>query len=249
MGCGLHLESYGDMLIKSNPDKNAPVNHGLICGKGKWGFDCSVLEGKLTKPLVKIGAPTQLLKGTDGFRETDYHEALVLTAKKAESIAAKYGKDSVAVAISDRFTNEEAYVMKKLADTMGARTLCFNNVDSGVEKVLGLDSSPNTMDELLSTDVIVVFGYVMENNPVIQIKLKQAAENGAKVYLVNPVGVEVANFDFATKVVYVEDEVNSIKEIAKALVDMGKVSLRKVQEHLPCYVEKQLSDLYKILLK
>ena len=165
-----------------------------------------------------------MLKGTDGFRETDYHEALVLTAKKAESIAAKYGKDSVAVAISDRFTNEEAYVMKKLADTMGARTLCFNNVDSGVEKVLGLDSSPNTMDELLSTDVILVFGYVMENNPVIQIKLKQAAENGAKVYLVNPVGVEVANFDFATKVVYVEDEVNSIKEIAKALVDMGKVS-------------------------
>ena len=215
VGCGLHLESYGDMLIKSNPDKNSPVNQGLICGKGKWGFDCSVLEGKLTKPLVK---------GTDGFRETDYHEALVLTAKKAESIAAKYGKDSVAVAISDRFTNEEAYVIKKLADTMGARTLCFNNVESGVEKVLGLDASPNTMDELLSTNVIVVFGYVMENNPVIQIKLKQAAENGAKVYVVNPVGYDVTNFEFATKVVYVEDEVNSIKEIAKALVDMGKVS-------------------------
>lgn len=35
----------------------------------------------------------------------------------------------------------------------------------------------------------------------------------------------------------------------KLRVDMGKVSLRKVQEHLPCYVEKQLSDLYKILLK
>ena len=107
---------------------------------------------------------------------------------------------------------------------MGARTLCFNNVESGVEKVLGLDASPNTMDELLSTNVIVVFGYVMENNPVIQIKLKQAAENGAKVYVVNPVGYDVTNFEFATKVVYVEDEVNSIKEIAKSLVDMGKVS-------------------------
>ena len=214
VGCGLHLESYGGMLIKSNPDKNAPVNHGLLCGKGKWGFDCSVLDGKLNKPLVRKA---------DGFREVDYHEALVLTAKKAESIATKYGKGSVAVAISDRFTNEEAYVMKKLADTMGAKTLCFNNVQSGVEKVLGLDSSPNTMDELLSTNVILVFGYVMENNPVIQIKLKQAAENGAKVYVINPVGLEVTNFDFA-KVIYVKDEVNSLKEIAKALIDMGKVS-------------------------
>ena len=215
VGCSLNLESYGDMLIKSNPDKNGKVNHGLICGKGKWGFDCSVLEGKLTKPLIK---------DEDGFRETNYHEALVLTAKKAESIAAKYGKDAVAISISDRFTNEEAYAMKKLADVMGARTLCFNNVESGVEKVLGLDASPNTIDELLSTNVIIAFGFIMENNPVIQLKLKQAAEEGAKVYLINPIGYEVANFDFATKVVYTEDSVESVKEIAKALIDMGKVS-------------------------
>ena len=215
VGCSLHLETYGDMLIKSNPDKNGPVNQGLLCGKGKWGFDCASLEGKLIKPLIK---------GEDGFREADYHEALVLTAKKAESIAAKYGKDAVAVAISDRFTNEEAYVMKKLADTMGARTLCFNNVESGVEKVLGLDASPNTIDELLSTNVIVAFGFVMENNPVIQLKLKQAAENGAKVYVINPEDFTVNNFDFATKVVYVENDVKAVKEMAKALIEIGKVS-------------------------
>lgn len=214
VGCSLHLETYGDMLIKSNPDKEGPVNQGLLCGKGKWGFDCSVLEGKLTKPLVKC---------EDGFRETNYHEALVLTAKKAESIAAIYGKDAVAVAISDRFTNEEAYVMKKLADTIGARTLCFNNVESGVEKVLGLDASPNTMDELLSTSVIVTFGFIMENNPVIQLKLKQAAEAGAKVYVINPKEYEVNNFDFATKVVYVENDLKALQEMAKALIDMGKV--------------------------
>ncbi|WP_455538709.1 FAD-dependent oxidoreductase [Terrisporobacter sp.] len=215
VGCSLHLESYGDMLIKANPDKNGPVNHGLLCGKGKWGFDCSQLEGKLTKPLVK---------DAEGFRETTYYEALVLTAKKAESIATKYGKESVAVSISDRFTNEEAYVMKKLANTIGAKTLCFNNVESGLEKVLGIDASPNTMDELLSTNVILVFGYVMENNPVIQIKLKQASENGAKVYLINPKGLEVSNFDFATKVIYTDNDVSVLKEIAKSLVDMGKVS-------------------------
>lgn len=213
VGCSLHLETCGDMLIKSNPDKEGKVNHGLLCGKGKWGFDCSELEGKLTKPLIKEG---------NGFRETNYHEALVLTAKKAESIANKYGKDSVAIAISDRFTNEEAYVMKKLANTMGARTLCFNNVESGVEKVLGLDASPNTIDELLATNVIVTFGFIMENNPVMQIKLKQASEAGAKVYVINPKEYEVNNFDFATKTVYVNNDLNAVKEMAKALLEMGK---------------------------
>ena len=40
--------------------------------------------------------------------------------------------------------------------------------------------------------------------------------------MINPVGLEVVNFDFAEKVIYVDDNVASIKEIAKALLDMGK---------------------------
>lgn len=101
------------MLIKANPDKDGTVNKGLACGKGKWGFDCSMLEDKLEDPLVK----------EDGtFRDADYHEAFVLVAKKCQSVAAKYGKDSIAVAISDRYTNEEAYAMKRMAEAMAPRS-------------------------------------------------------------------------------------------------------------------------------
>lgn len=214
VGCSLLLESYGDMLIKANPDKEGPVNQGLACGKGKWGFDCSLLEDKLTDPLIK---------DAEGFRETDYHEALVLVAKKCQSIAAKYGKDAVAVAISDRYTNEEAYAMKKMASVMGAKTLCFNNRASGLAPVLGFDASPNTIDELLSTDVILATGFDTVSNPVMQLKLKQAAENGAKVILVNPQGYE-QHFDFAEKVIYVDNELTFLKGVAKSLLDMGKTS-------------------------
>lgn len=65
-------------------------------------------------------------------------------------MAAVYGKEAVAVAISDRYTNEEAYAIKKMANAMGAKTLSFNNRESGIAKVLGFDASPNTIDELLS---------------------------------------------------------------------------------------------------
>lgn len=216
VGCSLDLETCGDMLIKANPDKEGFVNKGLACGKGKWGFDCSMLEGKLEDPLIH--------EEGDDFRITDYHEAIMLTAKKAEAIATKYGKEAVAVAISDRYTNEEAYAFKKLAEVMGARTLCFNNRENGLEKVLGIDSSPNTIDELLSTDVILMLGYKFEMNPIIQLKVKQAAENGAKVVLVNPVDYEQERFEFATKIVYTENDLNFLKSIAKALIDGGKES-------------------------
>ena len=39
VGCSLDLESYGDMLIKANPDKEGYVNAGICCAKGKWGFE------------------------------------------------------------------------------------------------------------------------------------------------------------------------------------------------------------------
>lgn len=214
VGCSLHLESHGDMLIKATPDKNGVINKGLLCGKGKFGFDCAELDGKLLEPMIKRG---------EGFEEVDYHEALVLTAKKAQSIGAKYGRDAVAVAISDRYTNEEAYVIKKFADVIGAKTLCFNHRQSGIAKVLGFDASPNTIDELLSTEVILVTGFHTVLNPVIKLKLKQAAEAGAKVILINPEGFK-QHFEFAAKVLYVNNDVSFLQEIAKALLDLGKTS-------------------------
>ena len=150
VGCSLKFETHANLLIKSNPDREGVVNRGLACGKGKWGFDCTTLEGRILEPLIKV---------EDGFEEVDYHEALVLAAKKAEAVATRYGKDAVAVAISDRYTNEEAYAIKKMANVMGAKTLCFNNRKSGIAPVIGHDASPNTIDELLSTDVILVTGF------------------------------------------------------------------------------------------
>ena len=214
VGCSIDVETYGNMIIKANPNKEGVVNKGLLCGRGKFGLDSAWLEGKLFEPLIK---------DEDGFRVADYHEALMLTAKKAQSIAIKYGKESVAVAISDRYTNEEAYAMKKLADVMGAKVLCFNNRASGIAPVLGADASPNTIDEMLSTDLILAVGFDTISAPVIKLKMKQASENGAKVMLINPATAPQTGFDFATEY-YTENDNSFLKGVAKALVDMGKTS-------------------------
>ena len=214
VGCSIDVETYGNMVVKAKPDKEGAVNKGLLCGRGKFGLDVSFLKGKLFLPLIK---------DADGFREADFHEALVLASKKVQSVAAKYGKNSVAVAISDRYTNEEAYVMKKLADVMGAKTLCFNHRQSGLANTLGTDASPNTIDELLSTELIIAIGFDTGSAPVLRVKMKQAAANGAKVILINPAGYEQDHFDFA-KHYYTDNKNSFLKGMAKALLDMGKSS-------------------------
>ncbi len=214
VGCTLDLESYADMLIKANPSKEGVVNAGICCGKGKWGFDTAVLEGKEVDPKIKDG---------DSFRMTDYHEALVMAAKKLEAVRVRHGRDAVAVAISDRYTNEEAYAMKKFAQVVGAKTLCFNTRHNALTDVLGLDASPNTIDELLSTDVILVPGFIKKKNPVIWNKIKQAAAAGAKVVAVNTPDSQTS-YEFAAKVVDTDNSTAFLKGLAKALIDMGKKS-------------------------
>lgn len=214
VGCTLDLEYHGDMLIKANPTKTGVVNRGLCCAKGKWGFDGALLEEKIVDPLIKDGKD---------FRMSDYHEAIMLVAKKMESIKARYGEGSVAVAISDRYTNEEAYAMKKMAQVMGAKVFSFNNRHNGLADVIGHDASPNTIDELLSTDVILTFGFIKSKNPVIWNKMKQAAKAGAQVIVINTEEAS-SSFEFASKVINVENDVNCLKAVAKALIDSGKSS-------------------------
>lgn len=242
VGCSLVLESYGDMLIKSNPDKEGLVNAGICCGKGKWGFDAALLEGKIVDPMIK---------DADDFRMTDYHEAFVTAAKKMEAVKLRHGRDSIGVAISDRYTNEEIYAMKKFADVIGAKTFCFNNRHSGISDVLGSQGSPNTIDELLSTDVILVPGFIKEKNPVIWNKLKQAAENGVKIIVINTPETDT-EFEFATKIVSTDNSTAFLKGVAKELVEMGKSSsvegfdefVKSVKDVNVCEEIKAVAELY-----
>ncbi|MGN0671211.1 MAG: molybdopterin-dependent oxidoreductase, partial [Anaerovoracaceae bacterium] len=242
VGCSLLLESYGDMLIKANPDEEGIVNAGLACGKGKWGFDCSMLEDKLEEPLIRT---------TEGFREADYHEALVMIAKKCQSAGAKYGKSAVGIAVSDRYTNEEAYAIKKMAEAMGAQIFCMNNRKSGIAPVIGHDASPNTIDELLSTELILAVGFNAADNPVIQLKLKQAAERGANVILINPEEYQQKMNSFQ-KEIYTENNLGFLKAVAKCILDSGRgkdiPGYEKFAESLRgaevCDAAEEVADMY-----
>ncbi|MDR0817478.1 MAG: FAD-dependent oxidoreductase [Clostridiales Family XIII bacterium] len=213
VGCSLTLETYGDMLIKATPDKDGAVNKGLLCGKGKFGFDCAELEGKIITPLIRTADGSTLA-------ESDYYDAFVMTAKKAESIAARYGRDAVAVSISDRYTNEEVYAIRQLADEIGARTISFNNRKNGLTSVLGIDASPNTIDELLSTNVILAVAVHGRDNPVLRIKLKQAAEAGANVIVIGPKDA-AESLNFASQVINPANNLKFLKEIAAAIIESG----------------------------
>ena len=116
VGCGINLEVLDGEVIGSLPSKTHPVSEGGLCIKG-WNAHAFIHhEDRLQTPLIREG---------DGFREATWDEALSLVAEKLGAIKVEHGPDAIGVLASAKCTNEENYLIQKLARAV----IGTNNVD------------------------------------------------------------------------------------------------------------------------
>lgn len=209
VGCELVVETKGDMIIKSNPSKEGKVNKGLSCGRGKFGFNSFEFDEIVDNKL-----------------ESDY-DAYVSIVKKIQSLNSKYGKGSVAFAISPKLTNEAIFAIKKLAENFHAKTFSFSNrcdCDGHFSDIFGQNASPNTIDELIGTDLIITTGFQTFANPIIRLKIKEAVEKGAKLININNKGSEGLEFG---ETVETSNSVKLLLEIMKEVSSGTKAKISK----------------------
>jgi formate dehydrogenase alpha subunit len=116
-GCNFYLNVSGNKIVKVTSDYSAPVNKGNLCVKGRFGYDFIQHPDRITTPLIREGS---------GYQSASWDEALDLCASKFKELIDKYGAKSVAVIASSRCTNEENFLMGKLARVAFGN----NNVDN-----------------------------------------------------------------------------------------------------------------------
>lgn len=113
VGCQLKLQVKEGKIIRSVPDVAGPANIGQACVKGRFGIVEFVHSpARLTSPLVRRNGE---------LKEASWDEALDLVARNL----GRYKPDELAVVTSAKGTNEENYVLQKLARAV----LGTNNVD------------------------------------------------------------------------------------------------------------------------
>jgi predicted molibdopterin-dependent oxidoreductase YjgC len=116
VGCTLILNVKDSRVLKVTSDRDRGMNRGWTCVKGRFGFDYVHSPDRLTEPLIK----------EDGkFRTASWDEALGLVAKGLKKVKEKHGPDAVAFLVSAKCTNEENYLLQKLARA----AIGTNNVD------------------------------------------------------------------------------------------------------------------------
>lgn len=119
VGCILNLNVKDNKIIRVTSNPDAPVNGMHLCVKGRYGYDFVHHPDRLTKPMVRdylLEGGARMTKADRGrWVEVDWSTALDVTAKKLAATLDAHGPNSVGILTSAKCTNEENYLMNKLA--------------------------------------------------------------------------------------------------------------------------------------
>ncbi len=222
VGCRIQLESKGDMLLRALPVDDDASSEGLLCAKGRFGFDVTHKDDRLTRPMIRKDG--QLV-------EVDYPEAFQYIAKKAQSMNLLYGPGSIGVSVSDRYTNEDLFMIKRFADNIlqTPHLVSSNAKPSGLKKVLGVNASTNVLNELHHTPFVLAVGSdIMSTHTVAALKIRKAVKSGAQLYTVATGNTKLTEWATQNVIVEKSDLTQSLLAFAKVLLDNGYTGGKKV---------------------
>ncbi|HEX6210181.1 MAG TPA: formate dehydrogenase subunit alpha [Methylomirabilota bacterium] len=185
VGCRLHVEVAGGRIVGTSPDWNGPANHGLLCVKGRFGWPYIHDPGRLTRPLARRG-----LLGGEGsdLVEVDWDTALDLVARSLVAVRERHGADAVGLLGSAKCSNEENYLLQKLArQLLGTNNvdhcarLCHSPTVTALGQALGSGAMTNSMDDIVerSGSVFIVGSNTTEQHPVLGMRLRRAVKERA----------------------------------------------------------------------
>src|SRR5437879_1533298 len=172
VGCSFDVWTKDRHILKIAPE-HGPANGISTCVKGKFGWGHINNGDRLTTPLIRQ---------EDKFRQASWEEAIGRVARRLSEIKNKDGADSLAFISSSKCTNEESYLMQKLARAI----IGTNNVDNcsrycqspatvGLFRTVGYGGDSGSITDMEKADLVVIIGSnTAESHPVIATRVKSS---------------------------------------------------------------------------
>ena len=159
-------------ILKVEPGHGA-ANGISTCVKGKFGWDYVNSHDRLQKPLIREG---------ESFRKASWEEALDLIARRLSEIKAEHGPDAIGYISSSKCTNEESYLMQKLARAvMGTNNIdncsryCQSPATQGLFRTVGYGGDSGSISDIAESSLVMIVGAnPAEAHPVLATRVKRA---------------------------------------------------------------------------
>jgi NADH-quinone oxidoreductase subunit G len=147
-GCNIIVGSREEKVYRYTPRENDAVNACWMCDHGRLNYKWIGREDRLKDVLIRDAGLASSLSPSKEKSETGKMPVLRKTTWTAalSEIAGKLKKaprGSVAIIASARQTNEELWLLKKLADKFGALTDSIGHFGEGDKLLLNTDRTPN----------------------------------------------------------------------------------------------------------
>jgi formate dehydrogenase major subunit len=225
-----------DEKIVSVEGRAGPANEGRLCVKGRFGMDYVHSPDRLTKPLIRktgVAKDVSLLNGhTDWrevFREASWEEALDTAARPLRELKHKFGPKALAGFGSAKGSNEEAYLFQKLVRTgFGSNNvdhctrLCHASSVSALLEGVGSGAVSNPVRDVEHSELIIVIGSNPTNNhPVAATWMKNAAQRGTRVVLMDPRVTDIGRHAWRTLPFKADTDVALLNAMLHVVVTEG----------------------------
>ena len=182
-GCKTTLSVRNHEILRSNNRDLSGINEDFLCVKGRFGFDFTKHPERIRQPLIRKG---------DKLYPVSWEEAAQTAAAKLKQIRDTYGPDSIGFIGSNHTSNEENYLLQRLARA----SFGTNNIDhhrtadyTGLLTALG-ERAPDsllTMEQLYKSKAVLVVGNDPTNqNPLVAWKIRSGIRHhGTKLFILN----------------------------------------------------------------
>jgi formate dehydrogenase alpha subunit len=185
-GCNMFLQVVDGHLVGTLPSKTHEISRGSLCIKGWTCHEFVESPDRLATPLIR---------GDDGeLHPASWAEAMSLISEGLKAAIDDHGPDAVAILSSARCTNEENYLMQKLARAVVGTNnidhcarLCHSSTVTGLATTFGSGAMTNSTPDIPLSDCILVTGSnTVEQHPLIGSRVILAKHRGAKLIVVDP---------------------------------------------------------------
>ena len=128
-GCNTTIGSRESVIYRQTPRENNDVNQVWMCDYGRLNFHYLFQKDRLLEPAIK-GAPS-----------ASWSESIA----KAVSGLKQFAPGEIGIVASGKLTNEELFLVKKLAATLGTTQVdIVPHIGEGDAILLSADLNPNT---------------------------------------------------------------------------------------------------------
>ncbi len=186
VGCTVIAEVSNGVWVGQEPGWDSPINRGSHCAKGAATRELVHSDRRLRYPMKMVnGQWTQDLLG---------RRRSTRSATSSTAIREKSGPDSVYWLGSAKFTNEGAYLNRKLAAYWGTNNsdhqarICHSTTVAGVANTWGYGAMTNSYNDIRNAKTMIIMGgNPAEAHPVsLQHVLEGKELNRANMIVIDP---------------------------------------------------------------